>query len=236
MFPDRFSVELGSGEALNEMITGTNWPSKGVRNERLKESAEIIRRLLEGQLVTFHGHVHIQNARLFTLPEHPPPLFCCALTEKTAAWAGGWADGLLTTAGNINEVINKKERFENAGGKGKPVYAQFAFSYANSRDEAIEGAYDQWRSNLIGKDKLDDLATPEEFDQASDKISREEVEEKIDIFTNMEDIIEQAYEYLRAGVRKIILHNVNTNQEQFIEDFRRHYIKFYKKTSDRVHT
>jgi G6PDH family F420-dependent oxidoreductase len=217
------------------MITGSVWPAKEIRNERLKESADIIRKLLNGQQVTFHGHVQVKNARLFTLPEYRPPLFCCALSAQTAAWAGEWSDGLLTTAGHIDDVINKKQKFENAGGKGKPVYAQFAFSYASSKEKAIDGAYDQWRNNLIGKDKLDDLETPEQFDQASENISREEVEEKIDIFTSMEDILERADEYLQTGIHKIILHNVNTNQEQFIQDFGKHHIRF-KKAGNNVRT
>lgn len=220
MFPGRFSIELGSGEALNEMITGDPWPSKAIRNERLKESATIIRELLNGEEVSFDGYVRVKNARLFTLPKHRPHLFCCAISEETATWAGSWADGLLTTAGSIGELKNKKQGFEDGGGKGKPVYAQFAFSYAKSKDDAIEGAYDQWRSNLLSKEKLTDLETAEQFDEASKNISREEVAEKIDIFTRIEDVIDRANEYLRTGVERIILHNVNTNQEEFIEDFK----------------
>ncbi|RYF95806.1 MAG: TIGR03557 family F420-dependent LLM class oxidoreductase, partial [Chitinophagaceae bacterium] len=168
MYPDRFSVELGSGEALNELITGTAWPSKNIRNERLLECATVIRKLLNGEKVTYHGHINVKDARLYTLPEIKPLLFCCALSEATAEWAGSWADGLLTTAGATKDVIAKKAKFEKGGGKGKPVYAQFSFSYATSKDEAIEGAYQQWRSNLIGVEKLDDLSTPEQFDQLAE--------------------------------------------------------------------
>src|SRR5688572_24580130 len=55
MFPGRFSAALGSGEALNESITGDAWPDKEIRNKRLKESAHVIQRLLDGEQVTFDG-------------------------------------------------------------------------------------------------------------------------------------------------------------------------------------
>ncbi|HTE23513.1 TIGR03885 family FMN-dependent LLM class oxidoreductase [Flavitalea sp.] len=225
MYPGRYSVELGSGEALNEMITGTAWPSKQIRNERLKESADVIRKLLNGQQVTFHGHINVKNAKLYTLPATRPPLFCAAISEQTAAWAGEWADGLLTTAGDLQEVIKKREQFEMGGGKGKPVRLQFSFSYDHDREAAIDGAYDQWRTNIIGTDKLDDLSTPQQFDIVAEKITREEISEKVPIYTNIEAVIDHVQKYLNNGFQMVTLHNVNKNQEQFVEDFGKVYKK-----------
>jgi probable non-F420 flavinoid oxidoreductase len=223
MFPKRFSVELGSGEALNETITGTPWPSKQIRNERLRESAEIIRKLLNGQKVTYHGHVNVKEAKLYTLPEEAPLLFCAALSDETSGWAGEWADGLLTTSGDMNEVLKKKQAFENAGGKNKPVFVQYSFSYARSEQQAIDGAHQQWRSNLLDADKLAGLYSTEQFDEASKNISKEAVAEKIPIVTDIREVIDTAYRYLQNGFTQVVLHNVNTNQEEFIEDFKPAY-------------
>ncbi len=149
MFPARINFELGSGEALNEMITGENWPNKEVRNRRLLECVSIIRRLLNGEEVSFDGEVIVKEARLYTLPAKIPILLCAALSKETSGWAGSWADGLLTTGGPIEEVREKISAFQANGGKGKPVYLQYSFSYSNSKEEAIEGAYDQWRSAIL---------------------------------------------------------------------------------------
>jgi coenzyme F420-dependent glucose-6-phosphate dehydrogenase len=227
MYPGRYSVELGSGEALNEMITGTVWPTKQIRNERLKESADVIRKLLNGQQVNFQGHIKVRNAKLYTLPAVKPSLFCAAISEQTAGWAGEWADGLLTTAGDLQEVIKKKQQFENRGGKGKPVHLQFSFSYDRDRESAINGAYDQWRTNIIGTDKLDELSTPQQFDKIAERITRVDIAEKVPIYTNINTVIEHAREYLQNGFQMVTLHNVNTNQEQFIKDFG----KVYKRAS-----
>src|SRR5688572_33157874 len=64
MFPGRFSIALGSGEALNENITGEKWPAKEDRNKRLKESVDVIRRLLNGEMVSHKGAVIVEHARL----------------------------------------------------------------------------------------------------------------------------------------------------------------------------
>src|SRR3982750_2350016 len=66
MFPGRISFEMGSGEAINEIITGDPWPPKELRNERLEQSVQIIRSLLRGEEVTFNGHVKVNHARLYT--------------------------------------------------------------------------------------------------------------------------------------------------------------------------
>ncbi|MEJ7674655.1 MAG: LLM class flavin-dependent oxidoreductase [Chitinophagaceae bacterium] len=69
MFPNRFWMALGSGEALNEKITGEKWPAKNIRNQRLLECFNIIKRLLNGETVTHYGHVKIEDAKLYTLPK-----------------------------------------------------------------------------------------------------------------------------------------------------------------------
>jgi len=96
MFPGRIWAALGTGEASNEHITGERWPDKRSRQERLLECVQVIRSLLAGAEVDVDGHVRVDRARLWTLPETPPRLVGAALTEATAKWCGGWADGLIT--------------------------------------------------------------------------------------------------------------------------------------------
>ena len=74
MFPGRFWAALGTGEASNEHITGDGWPRKDVRNARLRECVDVIRALLAGEEVSHDGLVTVDRARLWTLPDEPPPL------------------------------------------------------------------------------------------------------------------------------------------------------------------
>src|SRR5215207_4775745 len=96
MFPERFWVSLGSGEAVNESITGAVWPSANERDARLLESVEVMRALFRGETVDHHGLVTVQEAKLWTRPATPPLLFGAALAPETARWIAGWADGMIT--------------------------------------------------------------------------------------------------------------------------------------------
>src|SRR5215203_4173401 len=96
MYPGRLWAALGTGEASNGHITGTGWPRKQVRNDRLRECVDIIRALLRGEEVSHDGLVKVDRATVYSRPAEPPPLFGAAVSEATAAWCAEWADGLIT--------------------------------------------------------------------------------------------------------------------------------------------
>jgi len=221
MFPDRFSVELGSGEALNECITGEDWPAKEKRQQRLFESARVIQKLLKGEKVSYEGLIKIKNAKLYSRPVKPPRVFAAALSLETSEWAGQWADGLLTIAGDANDITAKMNAFRKNGGANKPVFVQFSFSYGPF-PQALDEAYEQWRSNLVSIEKLESFSQPEEFDLATQHLSKEEVKEKINFVENMDALFEKIQFCFDCDVDRIILHNVNSMQDRFIEDFKKY--------------
>ena len=93
-----FTLGLGTGEALNEHITGQVWPPEAERLDMLAEAVAVIRRLWSGQVVSHRGcHFRIDTARLFTLPESPPPIFLSAFGPKATELAAHIADGFITT-------------------------------------------------------------------------------------------------------------------------------------------
>jgi probable non-F420 flavinoid oxidoreductase len=219
MFSGRFSVELGSGEALNESITGDAWPQKEERNARLLESVQVIRSLLQGETVTHNGLIRVKDAKLYTLPSITPPLMAAALSAATAAWAGTWADGLITVAAETTQLQQIIRAFRDAGGAGKPVYVQIAFSYARSEAEALDAAYEQWRTNLFTADVLNDLSRPSQFDSVASYVRREDIAGRMMITADPGKCIAMIREYVQMGIDRIILHNVNRQQEVFIKDF-----------------
>lgn len=219
MFPERFWISLGSGEALNERITGLKWPVKKERNERLKECTEIIRRLLNGETVTHHGHTITEDARLYTLPEHKPLLLGAAVTTETAAWLGSWADGLITVNKPYAELKELVAAFRNNGGKGKPMFLKVQLSYDETEEAAQQGAFDQWRTNIFSGTVLGELWKVEQFDAIGEHVQPNELNKSVRISADPDVHVDWIRQDIELGFERIILHNVNRNQEKFITDF-----------------
>ncbi|HYD99785.1 MAG TPA: TIGR03885 family FMN-dependent LLM class oxidoreductase [Alphaproteobacteria bacterium] len=219
MFPGRFWLALGSGEALSDHIVGGEWPPKPERNERLRESAEIIRRLWAGETVTHRGRITVVEAKLYTRPAAPPPLFGAAVTEKTAEWLGGWADGLLTTASEPEKLQPVIDAFRRGGGTGKPVKIQVALSWAEREEEALRLAWEQWRWNALGGDVNWELPTPQHFETAAKFIRPEDVRSSVLVSPDLDYFVEVLKAYKAMGVEAVYLHQVGLNQEPFLKVF-----------------
>ncbi len=220
MYPGRFSIALGSGEAINESITGDKWQGKKVRNARMQQSAEVINRLLDGENVTFDGLVTVKHARLYTLPEKKPSILGAAITERTSRWLGSWAGGLLTTADKDKAAVAKKiEAFKSAGGKDKPIYLQYSFSYARKRKDAVDEVWDQWKVHAATEGRWPEIKTVQAFDRAARDTTPEEVLETTDVFTDMAELWQSVRALEALGAERIILQNLNRQQEEFIADF-----------------
>ena len=219
MFPNRFAVALGSGEAINERITGDRWPSKAERNARLKESVDIIRALFAGETVNHSGLITVQQAKLYTRPDNSPAIFGAAITPETAEWMGSWVDGLLTTSRPREQLQKVVEAFHRGGGKGKPMYVKVQLSYAKNEQEARQGAYEQWRTNIFKSSVLSELSTPEEFEAAAQYVKPEDLDGLVRISADLEQHIQWLRDDIELGFNRLILHNVNRQQEEFIKAF-----------------
>ncbi|WJR65181.1 TIGR03885 family FMN-dependent LLM class oxidoreductase [Neorhizobium sp. CSC1952] len=222
MFPGRFPwMAVGSGQAMNEHITGERWPSKRERNERLQAAVGIVRDLWSGKLVSREGPIRVDEARIHTLPEALPRLVAGALSPGTAEWAAGWADALITInqpRESLQEIVGA---FRRGGGKGKPLYLQVHLSYARSDDEARANAFDQWRSNATTAAVSETLRLPEEFDQACVKVRPEDMDRHVRISADPHRHIEWLQADAAMGFEQIYVHNVGRNQREFIDVFGR---------------
>ena len=219
MFPGRFWVALGSGEALNEHITGETWPDKPTRDARLVESAAAIRRLLAGEDVTHRGLVEIDRARLWTLPSDSPPLFGAAISAETAHRVGQWGDGMITVNQPLPALREVIDAFISGGGEGKPIYLQIHLSWAENQDDALRIAHDQWRANVFGSDVATELALPELFDNAAQHVRPSDLEEHVLISSDLHRHVDWLTELSDLGFDRLFLHHVGQEQRRFIETF-----------------
>ena len=216
--PGRVWLSVGSGEALNEAITGDAWPDKGARNARLETCVDIMRSLWAGETVNADGVVKVVNARLCDPPPEQPVIVGAALSEDTASWMGGWADALITIAGERDQMQATINAFRENGGDGKPVFLQVALSYAPSEDEAADAAYDQWRHCALPPEDLADLPSPAAFDAAAERITRDEVVSRVRTSSSIERHLDLLREDAAMGFDRIYLHNVaRDHHDRFLE-------------------
>ena len=167
MHAGRFWVALGSGEALNESITGDPWPPKEARQRRLRECVDIVRALWAGETVSHDGLVRVKGAKLYSRPAQPPMLLAAALSPETARWAAAWADGLITVNGPRDRMRAVVDAFHDGGGGGKPLYLQTAMCLAETDAISEQIARDAWGQAGLSPAQLADLETPEAFERAA---------------------------------------------------------------------
>ncbi|WP_298744353.1 TIGR03885 family FMN-dependent LLM class oxidoreductase [uncultured Microbacterium sp.] len=214
MFPGRFWAALGSGEAVNEHITGDPWPPKDRRNARLAASVDVIRELLAGKEVTRHGEIEVHRARVWSLPETPPPLLGAAVTAETASWMAGWADGLATVAQPRERLAHVLGAYAGAGGTG-PRVLQVHLALDDTEEAALRTVRSQWRHAAIDA-SLWDIEQPEDFDTLAGRPSDAELRAGTLVSADPSALADQIAELVGLGFDRVYLHDVTTDQRSFL--------------------
>jgi probable non-F420 flavinoid oxidoreductase len=210
MFPGRFWVALGSGENVNEHITGGRWPAKAERDARLRECVEIIRALLDGDEVSHRGLVTVDRAKLWTLPDEKPLLIGPASTPATARAHADWADGLVTVNQSPEILERVVKEYRDAGGRGQ-VALQVHVSWAPDEATALGVAHEQWRGQVTGPPVAWDLDTPEAFDSVGEYVSDEAVRGSVLVDHDPARLADRLSELVAIGFDAIYLHQVATD-------------------------
>jgi probable non-F420 flavinoid oxidoreductase len=224
LFPGRFWAALGSGEALNEHVTGDLWPSKADRDARLLECVEVIRALLRAEEVTHDGLVRVDRARVWSLPAEPPSLFGAAVSEETAKTVGSWADGLITVRQPTDVLRRVIDAFRDGGGERKPVAVQVHLSWADDEATALSIAHDQWRAGTVVGDLAWDLELPSQFDETTEDVRPEDVTEAVLVSADPAQHVKWLRELADLGVDAFYLHHVGKEQDRFIDAFGEHVL------------
>ncbi|MGW0750719.1 LLM class F420-dependent oxidoreductase [Streptomyces sp. NPDC002587] len=211
----RFSLGLGSGENLNEHIVGAGWPAAHVRLDMLEEAVDIIRRMFTGDSVSHHGtHFDVENARLWDLPDRPPPIGIAVSGPRSCDLAGRYGDLVIATEPK-RELL---QRFEAHGGAGKPRFGQLPVCYDTDRDAAVARAHAQFRWSLGGWKVNAELPGPAGFDQAARYIRPEDVAEAIPCGDDVDAFVDAVRPYAEAGFTDVALIQIGgARQDPFLE-------------------
>jgi coenzyme F420-dependent glucose-6-phosphate dehydrogenase len=214
LMPGRFFLGVGTGENLNEHVTGAKWPAPDERLEMLEEAIGVLRQLWKGDYQTHRGkHYSVENLRLFDLPEKPIEIAVAAMQPKAAELAGRVGDALVNVAPKQEIVAT----FDNAGGKGKPKYGQVTVCWAKSKDEAKQTAFENWPNVLVEGSASQELPLPSDFEQLVEGRDADELEGTIPLGPDAEEYLAELGKYDRAGYTHICIHQIGSDQEGFLE-------------------
>jgi G6PDH family F420-dependent oxidoreductase len=225
LLPGRFSLGVGTGENLNEHVVGERWPPTVERQSRLEEAIEVIRELWEGKLTSHRGeHFRVENARLYSLPEEPPPLLVAVAGESSVEIAARLADGIISTSPTPESV----EQFRREGGAGKPTYGQLHVCWAETESAARKLALEQWPNAAISGGYSLELTMPAHYEEAAALVREEDVAESVVCGPDPERHRAAIQEYLDAGYDHVYVHQVGDDQDGFFEFYEREVLPSFR--------
>lgn len=225
MFPGRFYLGLGAGEALNEHITGDYWPEAPVRLERLMESIEIIQELFTGKKVKHRGaHFNMESAKLYTMPDAPPPIYVATSGPVMAKRTGKYTDGLITVGAadeKLRMLMGKFEEGAREAGKDPstmPKMIQVKISYADTLEEATENAIREWPNGGMAFPKAD-IRDPEDFEAMAKLVRAENYKNRVLLTPDLDEHVSYLQHFIDLGFNEVYIHNVGRTQEAFIKAY-----------------
>jgi len=226
MFPERFWLGLGTGEALNEAATTGYWPEYPERRERLIEAVEIIRGLFDGEHLTYRGRYYeTKDAHLYDLPRQRVPIFIAASGKDSAAIAGRYGDGWITTGGASGPERDRKELIPALEASAKregrdPAKimraVEIAVVYANDKQEGLRQAR-LWASGEFPAAHKYGYYDPRDMQKFGSYVSDQTLEGHWFISGDPDAHVQLAEKYLQAGFTHLFFHSPGQQQREFIQ-------------------
>lgn len=207
----RFRLGLGSGENLNEHVVGGGWPSVDVRHEMFEEAVEIIRALFAGGHVNRRGtHFDVESARLWDLPDQPPPIGIAVSGEQSCELAGRLGDLVIATEPKADLLA----AFDRHGGAGKPRVGQLPVCYDPDRDTAIKRAHSQFRWFGGGWKVNAELPHPDSFEAATQFVTPDDVADAIPCGDDVDAFVEAVRPFAAAGFTEVALVQIGGEEQR----------------------
>jgi G6PDH family F420-dependent oxidoreductase len=227
MLGGRFTLGVGTGEALNEHILGDVWPSIDVRLEMLEEAVALIRQLWDGGFVTTSGkHYQVDHARIYTLPDQPPAIFVSGFGPKSIDVAAKIGDGYISTVSDHSMVA----RFKQQSG-GKPAHVGAKVAFAPSADEGVEIAHRLWANSGLPGELSQVLPSPRHFEQASQLVTEEATRASVPAGPDPEVHLRALQDYRDAGYDEIYVANMGPHYREMIETFGKEVLPQVRETA-----
>lgn len=212
MLDGRFVLGVGTGEHLNEHVVGDGWPAADVRMEMLEEAIEVIRKLHSGEFVRHRGvYYDADNARVFTLPDRPIPIYVAALGPRASNLAARAGDGLISVRPDATVV----RRFHDAADVRKPVQGGLKVCWAESEEMGVAMAQRLWAADLLPGNLAREIRAIGDFEAASSLITEAAVREAIPCGPDVETHMQAVRRFAEAGFDELYIQQIGPDQDAF---------------------
>jgi|SRR5579875_1293229 len=215
----KFTLGVGSGEALNEHILGTPWPGAEKRLAMLEESVKLIRQLFTGELTTWHGeHYTVDTARLYSVPDAPPPVYVSGFGDKAVQLAGQIGDGYVCVQPNADFV----RLYRDSGGGGRPVQGGLKVCWDPDQAQARKTMLKLWPTESIPGEALQLLPLPRHFGQLAELVTEDMVTAPCGPDPQVH--LDGVRQFTEAGFDEVFVAQVGGHAEGFFEFYARHVL------------
>ncbi len=227
--PGRHWLGIGSGEAIDEHITGSYWPETAERINRMFEAVEVIHKLftasLAGRDVKHAGpNFTLESTRLWTMPAEAPPILVATSGPVTAKRAGRTVDGIIVDGAPLDRIAALFTRFDEGArevgrGQGTRVL-RLHLSWAPTDEEAMTNAMREWPNGGL-RFPRSDIRSPFEFEQLAKLVRPEDFDGRMVVSADPDVHRAAIQRHLDLGFDRVYLHNVGRNQREWIDVFSR---------------
>ena len=219
--PDRVVLGVGTGESLNEVVVGVEWPDQKERFRRLKESVTLIGQLFREDFVNFEGEFYsTQNATLYDKPDNPVPIYIAGSGPAASRLAGRIGDGYISTSGKPSELYTEKllpavaEGIEKAERPTAAVEKMIEMKVSFDTDEAL--AFEEckvWSALALSAEQKMGVEDPREMERLATTV-QDVAHRRWLVSDDPEEHVEQIRPYLDWGFTHLVFHFPGDDQER----------------------
>jgi coenzyme F420-dependent glucose-6-phosphate dehydrogenase len=225
--PGRVVLGVGSGEALNEVALGIEWPDAKERFARLKEALEIIHKLWTEERVTYEGsYYRTDRATVYERPDEPVPIYVAASGPAAARLAGRLADGFICTSGKPRELYSETllpALAEGAAKVGREVnQLDLMIEMKVSFEPDLRQARDNtrhWAALALSAEEKMGVDDPLEMERLSDALTAERAATRWIVSSDPDAHVEAISQYVTLGFRHLVFHAPGPDQERFLRTY-----------------
>lgn len=224
LYPGRVVLGMGTGESMNEVPLGLEWPDGKERFARFREAVKLIRTLWSEERVTFDGEYYrTDKATIYDRPEQPVPLWLAGSGPAATRFAGRAGDGYITTSGKAPELYTEtllpavREGAEKAGRSvdDLDMMIEVKVSFDHDRDEAMRATH-FWGALGLTPEQKSGVEDPVEMQRLADELSVEQTAKRFIVSTDPDEHVERIKTYIDLGFNHLVFHAPGPDQEKFL--------------------